>query len=209
MNRDSGSRTFPIWLIADSSPARWQHRLVEPLDPRHPARHNIWTPILESIQNQVFSVAGTRIDTTNLYIRNAVHNPAEKPTYRQRDWSPNLTGQTRDLAKLIALHRPKLLLTFGAFAFEFTRRSLNQYPSQAVAHWTSKGLGCEFKHRVQAFDPDQFNLLPLLHVSIARGRFLESHRNFTGLHDGNYFDLAARDIADLLLAHQDKFLIWQ
>ena len=209
MNRDSGSRTFPIWLIADSSPARWESRLVQPLDPRHPARHNIWTPILDGIQNHLFSVARTRIDTTDLYIRNAVHYPEEKPPYRRRDWSPNLTPQTRDLAKLIAQHRPKLLLTFGAFAFEFTRRSLNQVPPQALSHWTSGRLGWEFKHRVQAFDPDEFNLLPLLHVSIARGRFLESHRNFTGLDDANYFDLAARGIAELLLAHQDEFPFWQ
>ena len=46
MNRDSGSRNFPIWLIGDSSPAEWEAYLVDPLDSKHPARHNIWTPIL-------------------------------------------------------------------------------------------------------------------------------------------------------------------
>ena len=52
-------------------------------------------------------------------------------------------------------------------------------------------------------------MLPLLHVSIARGRFLQAHRNFTGQDHGNYFDYAAREIAALLLAHRDEFAIWQ
>jgi hypothetical protein len=41
-----GDPDFPIWLLGDSNPKGWQSVLETPLDPRHPARHNIWTPVL-------------------------------------------------------------------------------------------------------------------------------------------------------------------
>lgn len=209
MNRDAGSKAFPIWLIADSSPPRWEEHLRQPLDPRHPARHNIWTPILEGIQGHVFQAARSRIDTSVLYVRNAVHNAADKPPYRRSDWPSHLAAETRGLSALVARHRPRLLLTFGAFAFEFTRRSLDRGPPRAVSHWTSIALGNEFRRSVEHFDPMRIEILPLLHVSIARGRFLQSHRNFTGREHANYFDYAAREIAALLLAHRDEFAVWQ
>lgn len=46
------------------------------------------------------------------------------------------------------------------------------------------------------------NLLPLLHVSIAR-KFLVSHQNFTRACDGNYFNHVAEEVSKLLLCHKD------
>ena len=209
MNRDAGSKAFPIWLIADSSPARWEQHLRQPLDPRHPARHNIWTPILEGIQGHVFRAARSRIETADFYVRNAVQDAADKPLERRRDWPPRLAAETRSLSGLVARHRPKLLLTFGAFACEFTRRSLDRGPPRAVRHWTTIALGNEFRRCLGDFDPTRIVILPLLHVSIARGRFLQSHRDFTGLDHANYFDYVAGEIATLLLAHRDEFPVWQ
>ena len=209
MNRDTGSKAFPIWLIADSSPPRWEEHLRQPLDPRHPARHNIWTPILEGIQGHLFQAARSRIDTSDLYVRNAVHNAADKPPYRRSDWPSHLAVETGGLSALVARHRPRLLLTFGAFACEFTRRCLDRGPPRATSHWTSIALGNEFRRSVEDFDPSRTEILPLLHVSIARGRFLQGHRNFTGRDHGNYFDYAAREIAALLLAHREEFAVWQ
>ena len=209
MNRDAGSKSFPIWLIADSSPPRWEEHLRQPLDPRHPARHNIWTPILEGIQSHLFQAARSSIDTTDLYVRNAVHSAADKPPYRRSDWPSHLTAETRVLSGLVARHHPRLLLTFGAFACEFTRRSLDRGPPRAVSHWTSIALGNEFRRSIEHFHPMRIEILPLLHVSIARGRFLQGHRNFTGQEHANSFDYAAREIAALLLVHRDEYAVWQ
>ena len=209
MDRDSGSTSFPIWLIADSCPPNWADDLREPLDPRHPARHNIWTPILDGIQGHVFSATRGRIDTADLYVRNAVHDADDKPPYRSPEWPPHLAAEARRLSSLVARHRPKLLLTFGAFACEFTRRSLDRGQPRATSHWTSIALGEEFRRGVETFDSRRTVILPMLHVSIARGHFLKSHRNFTGQDQGNYFDYVACKIAGLLLAHRDEFAIWQ
>ena len=57
----------------------WEEFLDGPLDSRHPARHNIWTPVLEGIQKEVFSEDRRRVDDSQLYFRNAVHNQEDKP----------------------------------------------------------------------------------------------------------------------------------
>ena len=58
MNRDSGLEVFPILLIADPGPVRWEEQLSHPLDPMHPSRYKIWTPILKGIRGRVFQARG-------------------------------------------------------------------------------------------------------------------------------------------------------
>lgn len=208
MEREFGSKNFPIWLVGDSNPESWANVLNYPLDPRHPARHNIWTPILDGIQEQVFLADGRRVATDQLYARNAVQDKGEKPSDTEIAWQPGLLKEVRDFARLLTLYTPKLVFTFGAFAFEFARRSLKENPEGKTNGWTTKRLGQEFQQRVEHFDPEEINIFPLLHVSIARGRFLQSHNYFTGREGGNYFDYVAKEIAPLLLEHQLSLPIW-
>ena len=49
---------FPIWLIGDSNPKNWENRLSYPLDARHPARHSIWTPVLDAMQDRFGQIVG-------------------------------------------------------------------------------------------------------------------------------------------------------
>lgn len=207
MNRESGSRDFPIWLIGDSSPANWAADLVDPLDSRHPARHNIWTPILEGIQSRLYASVRKRLRTDELYIRNAVHDRSEKAHGNAVTWSPELEEETRELARLLDSHAPKLVFSFGAFAFEFARRGHNESPHHAFRDWSTKRLGQEFRQRIQVFTPRNINLIPLLHVSIARGHFLRSHKKFTQMKDGNYFDYVGKQIANCLSRNQTEFPI--
>lgn len=58
------------------------------------------------------------------------------------------------------------------------------------------------------FNIQNINVIPLLHTSIAKARFLECHRNFTGIPDGNYFDYAACKISELFLEHKAELDIW-
>ena len=175
MNRDSGSRSFPIWLIGDSSPKNWEADLVDPLDSKHPARHNIWTPIVEGIQSQLYVSMGKRLRTEDIYIRNAVHRASEKPGGTALEWSVDLEAETSELAHLLDSHSPKLVFTFGSFAFEFARRSQEETP-RPFRYWSTVRLGQEFRRRIVAFAQPDITLVPLLHVSIARGHFLKSHK---------------------------------
>ena len=208
MELESGNENSAIWLIGDSSPPNWKESLKGPLDSRHPARHNIWTPVLEGIQKQVFLGDRRRVDDSHLYVRNAVHDPQDKPSNGDVEWGSALSAETEGFGKLLGTFAPTLVFTFGAFAFEFARRSLDEKPSRNIRYWTTTRLGAEFRRTVEEFNPQVSNIFPLLHASIARGRFLESHEYFTGDPEGNYFDYVGKKIGTLLLEHRDTLNVW-
>lgn len=208
MQKEDGDKDFPIWLLGDSNPSHWQDVLVTPLDPRHPARHNIWTPVLDVIQDKVFRKCRSRVDVSALYIRNAVEDPKNKPPGNSINWNTTLNREIVEFQGLIDRYRPAILLSFGRFAFEFARRVFAQRPEYTTNYWGAKNLGDEFRQRTGAFDPNGVNLLPLLHTSISRGRYLESHDYFCGQARGNYFEFVGDRIAGILLQYQDTLKIW-
>jgi len=213
MEPSCGDPKFPIWLVADSPPKEWHEQLLAPLDPRHPARHNIWTPILEYTQEALYRKKKRRFDTARLYIRNAVTNPDNKPDARSCDWIevPQVKVEMDKLQTEIEYFKPKIVLTFGAFAFEFLRRTEGKEPLRRFSYWGTKLLGDEFRKSIKSYDPSGVNIIPLLHVSIARGKFLESHRYFVGEageEPVNYFEYVGKMLADLFLQKLDQHPIW-
>lgn len=203
MKEFSGDPKFPIWLIGDSPPENWVDKLGFPLDPKHPARHNIWTPILDSLQDRVFRQQRRRFDTSRLYVRNALDIPLAISTPEQKRQG------TKKLEGLINKYKPKLILTFGVYAFLSTSVAADQpFRTSPI---TAKLLGQQFRSCITHYSDRQTNVIPLLHVSIARGRFLESHRDFIGTdnkeHD-NYFNYVGERLADLLLGSFSDEQIW-
>ena len=111
------------------------------------------------------------------------------------------------MARLLDSYSPKLVFSFGAFAFEFARRSRDDNPHRPFNHWSTARLGQEFRRRIVEFTKPATTLIPLLHVSIARRHFLQSHKAFTQMEDGNYFEYVAREIASCLSKHRNEFPI--
>lgn len=211
MKTSAGAPSFPVWLIADSEPRNWNKQLLTPLDPRHPARHNIWTSVLEHIQETVYKQEKRRFDTGRLYIKNAVTNPDEKPESVRLDWPQELREKTDSLRADLLHWSPKVVLTFGAFAFEFLRRACREQPLCSYAHWSTAELGSEFRKRVVLYEDSKTNILPLLHVSISRGRFLESHKYFVGgegKDPPNYFEFVGVKVAEIFLQKLRSEPIW-
>ena len=211
MEAHSGDPRMPVWLIADSEPKNWHKLLLVPLDPRHPARHNIWTSVLEHMQETLYKRKRLRLDQSKLYIRNAVTDPSEKPKSAALSWSQELQGKVDSLRTDLEVMSPKLVLTFGAFAFEFVRRARREKSFYPYSHWSTLRLGEEFRERLSRYDVSKTNVLPLLHVSIARGKFLESHRYFVGAEMGespNYFEYVGTRLAELLLKRLEFEPIW-
>jgi hypothetical protein len=208
MEREVGQRNFPMWLIGDSNPVQWQPLLRTPLDPRHPIRHNIWTSVLDVIQDKVFRAGKLRVDTSALYIRNAVDTPEKKPNQADKEWKQVTESEIDNLRYLIEVNRPIIILCFGAFAFEFTRRALGERNLVHYGYWGARRLGIEFRQRIGYFSPNTTNLLPLLHRSIAGGKFMQSHDYFCDERGLNYFEIAGSNIADKLVEYKDQLHLW-
>jgi hypothetical protein len=189
MNIQTGDPESAIWLLGDSNPKSEDAQpeavdpqyVLNPLDSRHPTRHNIWTPVLDVIQRHLFVSRRIRLDDSRLYIRNAVGNPAHK---RDNDQRGRLISELR---KLLAVYRPPLVLAFGAFAHEFALHSLPgiEEPPQSWTIWNVKMLAGQFDTTIRALTGPEAGIrlesttvLPLLHAIGAR-QFRYCHREFS------------------------------
>ena len=208
MLKESGDKHFPIWLVGDSNTKNWADQLGTPLDPRHPAIHNIWTPILDVIQDKVYRDSHLRIDASKLYIRNAIECATDKPDRREKDWSEKNQNKIKELNVLLRKYQPAFLFSFGSFSYEFCRRAMGEIPHHPFQYWTTKRLGEGFREKIFNFQINQTNIIPLLHATIARRYFIISHNYYCGYENANYFNYVGNNIAEIMLAHQQELKIW-
>ncbi|MHB9094903.1 MAG: hypothetical protein ACYC21_09530 [Eubacteriales bacterium] len=209
MKREVGDKNYHIWLLGDSEPVNWQQVLETPFDPRHPIRHNIWTSILDVIQDNVFRAIGNRIDTSVLYIRNAVGDPSHKPPGNQTLWDSDiLKNELNYYQRQCDDYKPIMILCFGAFSFEFARRTLDEQTPRQYNYWGARHLGEEFVTRTISFDVNKTNIIPLLHRSIAGGKFIQSHEYFCNIKGSNYFEYVGNKLSEIFLSTKHSFNIW-
>jgi hypothetical protein len=204
MKEFTGNPDFPIWLIGDSPPEARAGKLDTPLDPRHPARHSIWTSVADPMQNRLYRQRRLRLDTSRLYIRNASDKPLKEPIDGEQ-----IRSMQEKLKGLLDTYRPTLVLTFGVNAFMITQLACGEDVSFKAA--TTELLGIQFRARIERWDDNGVNIVPLLHASIARRMFLQAHKYFVGATEKtppNYFDYVGEKLADLLLEKLFDKPIW-
>ena len=203
MKKETGSRDAAIWLLGDSNPRNFHSVLEGPFDPRHPARHNIWTPIVDGLQDRLFRRIQQRVDMDHVYIRNAVESPDLKPDGKLHAWGAVVEKEIEVFGHDLTERAPTFLFTFGAFSHEFCRRALGR-AALPYSAWGAKKLGEQFRTAITTFKPEGVNVFPLLHATIARGKFIESHNYYCSRSGANYFDEVAEALACLLVNYQIK-----
>lgn len=187
MKRDKGEKTYPIWLL---------------FNPKHPAvRHYIWTPVLAVIQDKVYRKMRTRIDASNIYIRNVVSDSKIVPN-TQNWWDRKVAAEIQEFREIVMEHEPKILISFGAFPYEFVRRVYAIKPEKGPKSWGTTNLGDEFSKSIENFDMNKTNILPLLRRVVGSDKFIE------GPCSENYFDYVGTKIADKLIENRDYLNIW-
>lgn len=187
--RESGDRNYPIWLL---------------VNPKHPAvRHNIWTPVLAEIQDKIFREIRKRIDTTNIYIRNVVSDGNIVPNTLNW-WGADVAREIELFREIVLEHEPKILISFGAFPFEFLRRVYEIKPEKGPKYWGASYLGDEFGSAIENFDIDKTNRIPLLRRVITSGNLIENHNYF----GENYFHYVGMKIAEKIIENKDSLKIW-
>ncbi len=187
--RESGERTYPIWLL---------------INPKHPGvRHNIWKHVLAEIQDKVFREIHTRIDTSNCYIRNAVSDSGIVPNTLNW-WGPEVAKEIELFREIVLEHKPKMLITFGAFPFEFMRRVYEIKPEKGPKYWSSSNLGEEFGRAIDNFNVNKTNIIPLLRRVIVSGKLMEDHNYFSE----HYFHYVGTKMAEKIIENKDSLNIW-
>ncbi|MDR3587109.1 MAG: hypothetical protein P4L59_17615 [Desulfosporosinus sp.] len=189
IKRESGERSYPIWLV---------------VNPKHPAvRHNIWTPVLAEIQDKVYRGIHTRIETSNLYIRNAVCDSSIVPNTLNW-WGAEVAQEIETFREIALENQPKIIISFGAFPFEFLRRVYEVKPDKGPKFWGTSNLGDEFGRSIENFDINKTNRIPLLRRVISSGKFIEDHNYF----GENYFQYVGTKIAEKIIENKDNLKIW-
>lgn len=191
--QETGERGYPIWLL---------------VNPKHPAvRHNIWTPVLAEIQDKVFRKLHSRIDTSNIYIRNAVKDCELVPNTLNW-WGVEVAEEIEMFKEIVTEHKPKMIISFGAFPFEFLRRAYQMKPEKGPKFWSTSNLGNEFGKAIDNFDITKTNRIPLLRRVIETAKFTVDP-NYSGRQDGEtYFHYVGTKIADKIIEHKDSLNIW-
>jgi len=189
MKKESGEKTYPIWLL---------------VNPKHPAvHHNIWTPVLAEIQDKVYREMHTRIDATNIYIRNAVDDSRIVPKTLNW-WGAEVATEIELFRDIVLKYKPKILITFGAFPYEFARRVYEIKPEKGPKSWGNSNLGDEFERAIENFDINITNKIPLLRRVIESGKFIKDQENS----GENYFQYVGAKIADKIIQYKGGFNIW-
>jgi hypothetical protein len=207
--KPQGIETSPIWLIGDSDPKKWGPPDLEYVfDDRHPTIHNIWTSIIYKVQKLTYKQTGKMIDDEQFYIRNAIEQANMRPGQDDRSWDGPVIGkdkadylrdQMENMKKLFNENKPKMIITFGAFSFEFTRRCYDLV-NNPFGNWNTKALRGEFVNSIN----NKKIIVPLLHRSISMGHFLSSHNQFSDDAkkiniNGNYFKYVSEKLSQRII----------
>jgi hypothetical protein len=157
------------------------------------------------IQRHLFRECRSRLDDSNLYIRNAVENPSHKSTIHKESCDDKIA----ELSRLLHDQEPPFVMCFGQFAFECALRAWPEEeklhkPERSRRYWTVERLAEQFGSTISRTRLDSVNLLPLLNVLVAQ-QFSYCHRVCSGGKSGNsnYFEYAGGEIAKALIQHRN------
>lgn len=192
MIRESGERSFPIWVL---------------FNPKHPISHDNWSPVLDEIQDKVYRNMNTRIETENIYFRSAVSSSDDIPNTLNW-WGPGVTEDIELFRDIVSKHKPKILFALGAFPFEFLRRVYEIKPEKGPKAWSNSNLGVEFERSIENFDIRKTNVIPLLHRVGESANFINTLNYFTRKDDENYFSYVGGELAEKFIENKDGLNIW-
>lgn len=193
VDRDSGDKTYPIWLL---------------INPKYPAVINdVWRHVLDEIQDKVYRGIHARIDTTNIYIRSVVKDCGVVPNTLNW-WGNEVAAEIKLLREILNKYNPKLLVTFGGFPYEFTRRVFENKPEKGPKYWSASVIRDEFERSIKNFDVNQTNVIPLLRKVIESHRFIETHNYFSRNESEQYFHDVGTRISETIIRNKDSLNIW-
>lgn len=208
MKSEFGNKSFPVWMLSEMEISIWEQKLEGPFDYRLPMRHVICTSVFNKVQEKVYQLDRARVNTENFYIRNTLPTSLNKPNINDVIWDTAVLHELDSIKNCIQSYRPKIVFCFGAFTYESMRRIDEQQEERSYGSWTPGELGKAFAEQVNAFDINKVNYFPLLDRSISGWKFLESHDEFVGQANADYFGYVGQEIGKILIHHKQELGIW-
>lgn len=193
VDRDSGDITYPIWLL---------------VNPKYLSVVNdIWKHVLDEIQDKAYREIHDRIDTSNIYIRSVVSDCGVVPNTLNW-WGHEVALEIKLLKELVAEHKPKMMVSFGAFPFEFLRRVFEITPEKGPKYWSSSIIRDEFDKSLANFDVNETNMIPLLRRVNDSDKFIETRNYFDGNDREQYFRHVGTKIAERIIENKGSLNVW-
>lgn len=191
--RTSGDRSYPIWLL---------------VNPKYPTvLYDIWAPILYEIQDKVYRKLHARIDTENIFIKNAVSDIGIVPKGTKM-WATDVAEETRILRESVLEYQPKIIITFGTMTYEFVNRALVEETEKGPKYWRTTNLENEFNMSIANFDIAHTNKIPLPRQIMVKGKPIDD-RNYSSWEESEtFFQEMGAKIADRIIENKDSLKIW-
>jgi len=226
ISKERGNKDFPIWFIGDSQPtlefnpkkkslsvylqelSTYLDFIDYPLTTKHPTIHNIWTSIENELQEFFFRSFKKRLDSKKIYVRNAVRLARIKPKGSSVNWNGQYDKLLNSFNSDIKKYQPRVLITFGQFAYEFVRRSRNMKKVK-IKDWTVIELGNEFRKAMTNPNSGNLYMIPLLHEIVANQPMYT--QNFVDQQNvsKSYFEYVAQELGLLIVnLFQKQGEIW-
>lgn len=194
MKKESGDRSYPIWLL---------------VNPNNLAVcHDIWAPILDEIQDKIYRKLHTRIDPENIFVKNTVSDIGIV-SKTSNCWATEVSEEVIMLRESVQEYQPKILITFGALTNEFVKRVLETRSSEGPKYWSTTNLEDEFERSIENFDINQMNRvpIPLLRRVMKSGKSVED-RNYSSWEESeNYLRYLGTKIAGRIIENKDSLKI--
>ena len=193
MKQESGDKTYPIWLL---------------VNPKYPtAIYDIWNPILYEMQDKVYRKLHARIDTNNIFMKNAV---SDIGIVRRSSnwWTAEVAKEEVILRESVCEYKPKILITFGISTYEFVRRVCEMKPVEGPRYWSTTNLGEELERSIANFDINQTNRIPLPSRVMTSDKFLEDRNDFSWSDNESYLRDIGSKIANRIIENKDSLKIW-
>lgn len=195
MKKQSGDRSYPIWLL---------------VNPKYPTvLHDIWAPILYEIQDRVYRKLHLSIETENIFVQNTVSDIGVV-TKNLNTWASEVAREIELLKENIIEHQPKILITFGTTTDELVRRVFNLNPANVPNYWSTTNLEEEFERSIADFDINKTNRIPLVRRVVKNSKFIDDRTYFAWEDNDtdNYFREVGIKIADRIIENKDSLKIW-
>jgi hypothetical protein len=123
-------------------------------------------------------------------------------------WGRKVADEIELFREIAQEYKPKMLISFGAFPFEFLRRAYEINPQKGPKAWGTSILRDEFNKSMDNFDINSTNRIPILR-RVVTSENQRGNLNFVSRTEREtYFQHVGTKIAEKIIENKDTLDIW-